>query len=105
MLKRWDRLTLFLRKAGAPLENNICERALKRAIVHRKNSLFYRSLRGAHVGDVIMSLIHTAAECGTDPFEYLVALQRHAAAAKQSPAEWLPWNYTETLGLAPDRAA
>jgi hypothetical protein len=29
LLKRWDSLTLFLRKAGAPLDNNLCERALK----------------------------------------------------------------------------
>lgn len=96
MLKRWDPFTLFLRKPGAPLENNICERALKRAIVHRKNSLFYRSLRGARVGDVFMSLIHTAAECGADPFDYLVALQQHAAAACKAPADWMPWCYAET---------
>ncbi|MEQ9410148.1 MAG: transposase, partial [Fuerstiella sp.] len=25
LLKRWDRLTLFLRKAGAPLDNNVCQ--------------------------------------------------------------------------------
>jgi hypothetical protein len=30
LLKRWDSMTLFLRKAGAPLDNNICERALKK---------------------------------------------------------------------------
>src|SRR5262249_40038498 len=28
MLRHWERLTLFLRQAGAPLDNNICERAL-----------------------------------------------------------------------------
>ena len=32
LLKHWTRLTLFLRQAGAPLDNNICERALKKAI-------------------------------------------------------------------------
>jgi hypothetical protein len=26
LLKYWNRLTLFLRQAGAPLDNNICER-------------------------------------------------------------------------------
>ena len=40
MLKHWDKLTLFLRQAGAPLDNNVCERALKKAILHRKNALF-----------------------------------------------------------------
>ena len=41
--KRWDRLTLFLREAGAPLDSNLVERALKKAILHRKNSLFYKT--------------------------------------------------------------
>jgi transposase len=27
LLKHWDALTLFLRKAGAPLDNNVCEQA------------------------------------------------------------------------------
>ena len=59
MLKHWSELTLFLRQAGAPLDNNVVERALKRAIRHRKNSLFYKTLKGAEVGDIYMSLIHT----------------------------------------------
>ena len=39
MLRHWTPLTLFLREAGAPLDNNLAERALKKAILHRKNSL------------------------------------------------------------------
>ncbi|MBE7503452.1 MAG: transposase [Verrucomicrobiales bacterium] len=46
MLKRWEPLTLFLREPGAPLSNNICERALKAAILHRKNSLGYKTQNG-----------------------------------------------------------
>ncbi len=59
LLKRWERLTLFLRKTGAPLDNNLCERALKKAIMHRKNSMFYKPRNGACVGDMCMSLIDT----------------------------------------------
>jgi len=44
MQNHWQKLTLFLRVPGAPLDNNICERALKKAILHRKNALFYRTL-------------------------------------------------------------
>jgi hypothetical protein len=95
LLKRWDKLTLFLRVPGAPLENNICERALKKAIRHRNNSLFYKTQRGARVGDIWMSLIHTAEINGENPFHYLTALQRHAVAV--NPAVWLPWNYRDTL--------
>jgi hypothetical protein len=52
LLRHWKGLTAFLREAGAPLDNNICERALKRAVLHRKNALFYKTLHGAEVGDV-----------------------------------------------------
>ena len=96
-LKRWDKFTLFLREPAAPLDNNICERALKKAIQHRKGSLFYRSERGAGVGDIYMSLIYTAELHGDNPFDYLTALQRHHKAVAEKPAEWLPWNYEETL--------
>ncbi len=95
--KHWDKLTLFQRKAGAPLDNNICERALKKAILHRKNSLFYKTLQGAAVGDLFMSLIHTCELNGVGTFEYLVALLRHHEAAAKKPAAWMPWNYRESL--------
>jgi transposase len=71
LLKHWERLTLFLRQPGAPLDNNICERALKKAILHRKNSLFYKTENGARVGDLFMSLIHTCELCGANPFASL----------------------------------
>jgi hypothetical protein len=97
MLNNWNALTLFLRKAGAPLDNNICERALKRAILHRKNSMFYKTPKGAEVGDVYMSLIHTCELCHINPFAYLQALQVHAKDVMEHCALWLPWNYREQL--------
>jgi hypothetical protein len=100
VLRHWDRLTLFLRQAGAPLDSNLVERALKKAILHRKNSLFYKTANGAEVGDLFMSLIHTCELCGTNPFDYLIELQRHAQELQAGPAEWMPWNYRETLARA-----
>ena len=97
MLKRWNKFTLFLRRPGAPLHNNIVERTLKKAIRHRNNSLFYRSQRGAQVGDIYMSLIHTTELDGGNAFHYLTALMRHEKAVADSPGEWLPWNYRESL--------
>ncbi len=97
LLKHWERLTLFLRQAGAPLDNNICERALKKAIRHRKNSLFYKTENGAGVGDLFMSLIHTCELNGVNPFDYLTELQKHAEELAKLPAAWMPWNYGETL--------
>ena len=97
LLRHWQPLTLFLRQAGAPLDNNIVERSLKRAVLHRKNALFYRTLNGAEVGDLFMSLIHTCQLCGANSFDYLVELQRHARELSASPSEWMPWNYRDTL--------
>ena len=94
LLKHWEKLTLFLRRPGAPLDNNICERALKKAILHRKNALFYKTCNGAHVGDVFMSLIYTCQFCGADPFNYLTELQRHAQDLAARPEDWMPWNYS-----------
>ncbi len=101
LLKHWQELTLFLRKAGAPLDNNLCERALKRAILHRKGSMFYKTVKGAEVGDIYMSLIHTCRLCDVNPFEYLNALQHHAQDVISRAALWLPWNYREQLAAAP----
>jgi transposase len=101
LLRHWKGLTAFLREAGAPLDNNICERALKRAVLHRKNALFYRTLHGAEVGDVFMSLIHTCQLCGANSFEYLTELQRHARDLAANPAGWMPWNYRERLAHSP----
>jgi hypothetical protein len=97
LLRRWEKLTLFLRVPGAPLDNNICERALKKAIRHRRNSLFYKTNHGAHVGDVFMSLIHTCELGGVNPFDYLTELDRHADEAAVNPQHWMPWNYRQTL--------
>jgi transposase len=101
LLKHWDELTLFLRKAGAPLDNNLCERALKRAILHRKGSMFYKTVKGAEVGDIYMSVIHTCRLCDVNPFEYLNTLQHHAQDVIKRAALWLPWNYREQLAGRP----
>jgi len=97
LLKRWEPLTLFLRQAGAPLDNNICERALKKAILHRKNSYFYKTRNGALVGDMYMSLIYTCELNGVSAFDYLNDLQLNAVDTSKNPDAWMPWNYQENL--------
>jgi transposase len=96
-LKHWDELTLFLRKAGAPLDNNLCERALKKAILHRKTALFYKTRNGARVGDLFMSLIYTCQLNEANPFDYLAELQQHADVLAACPERWMPWNYQDAL--------
>ena len=97
MLKRWEQLTLFLRHAGAPLDNNICERALKKAILNCKNAYFYKTRNGARIGDLFMSLIATCQLEKVNPFDYLTELQRHLHEVQRTPARWMPWNYAAAL--------
>lgn len=97
LLNHWQKLTLFLEKPGAPLDNNIVERALKKAILHRKNSLFYKTRKGAQMGDLFMSLIHTCELNEVNAFDYLTELLRHPEELNQNPSEWMPWNYRDTL--------
>jgi hypothetical protein len=104
LLRRWDSLTLFLRKAGAPLDNNLCERALKKAILHRKNSMFYKTRRGALVGDIYMSLIYSCELAGVSALDYLNQLQLHAGDVTTQPDRWLPWSYGEHLTAKTDAA-
>jgi len=97
MQKRWDRLTLFLRQAGAPLDSNMVERILKRAILHRKNGYFYKTENGARVGDLFMTLIHTCQLHGANAFDYLTQLQKRAEEVAAHPPDWMPWNYRDTM--------
>lgn len=97
MLRHFTRMTQFLIVPGVPLDNNICEQAIRVLICYRKNSLFYRSYEGAKVGDGMMSLLQTAAKAGANIFDYLNALQRYQVQVNRSPADWLPWNYQTTL--------
>jgi len=107
MQKYWDKLTLFLRQAGAPLDNNIVERTLKMAILHRKNAMFYKTQNGARVGDLFMSLIYTCQFCGANPFDYLTELQRHRRELFRNSPDWMPWNYRNALepGVASSAAS
>jgi transposase len=95
--ERWEELTLFLRVPGAPLDNNACERVIKKAILHRKNSLFFKTQNGAYVADLFMSLIHTCELQKVNPFDYLVACAQNKSRIEENPANWMPWNYKENL--------
>ena len=96
-LAHYDGLTAFCRIKGAQLDNNPMEAMLKLIIRSRKNAMFYKTLAGAAIGDVLTSLIATCQQAGVNAFEYLIVLQRHAEAVKQLPQAWLPWCYAETL--------
>jgi len=98
MQDHWETLTRFLTIAGAPLDNNLVERALKLFIRQRKNSLFYKTAYSAYIASVLTSVIATCLHAGVNALDYLVALQEHRAAVFANPAAWLPWSYQAHLG-------
>ena len=99
MLKRWPKLTAFLREEGMPLSSAEVERLIKRCIRHRKNSLHYKTQKGAQLGDMLMSLIQTCRYVRESAHAYLTALGRYASRVSKEPEKWLPWNYRQALGL------
>lgn len=97
MQNHWTELTKFLSVSGAHLDNNIVERALKLAIRTRKNAMFHKSLHGAYVAGLLLSLIATCELANKNPVQYLIALQEHKSDVFKHPDLWLPWNYESTL--------
>jgi transposase len=68
-LNHWEKLTVWLREPGAPLDNNEAERTLKQFILMRKNSLFFKNEHGAAVGNILASLIQTCRLNGVNAWE------------------------------------
>lgn len=99
MQRHWEKLTRFLTIAGAPIDNNVVERALKIAIRNRKSAMFYRTTYSAGIAGMITSLIYTCDLAKQNPHHYLIALQEHYASVLAKPECWLPWNYQETMTL------
>lgn len=93
----WVALTTFLWVAGAHLDNNLVERALKLAIRTRKNAMFHKTEHGAFVAALLLSLIATCELAKKNPILYLTALQKNKSAVFKAPHLWLPWNYETTL--------
>ena len=97
LFRHWQELTQFLRIENAPIDNNPAERLLKNSIIHRKNSLFYRTETGALIGDILMSVIQTCITAGKNPLRYLESLSKNRKKVFLNPDAWLPWTYEENL--------
>ena len=93
----WEGFTLFLKVPTVPISNNANERLMKRAVLNRKNSYFFKTEAGARIADILMSVIETCALNEVNPYDYLIAIQQHPAAVLNHPEVWLPWNYKENF--------
>jgi len=93
MLNHWEGLTRFLSEEGCPIDNNLCERALKVVVLNRKNSLFYKTENGAAISDILLSVIETCRINGVSAFDYMSHVLKSERGARSEPINWLPWNY------------
>jgi transposase len=68
-----DELLTFLDEAEVPFDNNHGERAIRPAVMIRKNSFGNRSDRGADTQAVLMSVYRTLQQRGHAPLKTVVA--------------------------------
>jgi hypothetical protein len=93
MKRHWFYLTQFLRVEGCPLDNNMVERVLRKAVILRKNSLFFKTENGANTGSVLLSVIETCYLNHINLFDYLMTIMNNKKQVRINPQLWLPWNY------------
>jgi hypothetical protein len=86
---------MFCHVAGAQIDNNKMDSALKLVVIDRKNASFYKTQAGASIGDVIMSMIATCAQSGANAFEYFNLVQRENQKVIDNPENYLPWCFQE----------
>jgi len=96
-IKHYDCLIAFCVVVGMPIDNNRTEETLKMPIRGRKNYMFFKTVAGATVANIIMTLIMTAYRANENPLDYLTALQKYQADLKSQPQCWMPWNYKSRI--------
>jgi transposase-like protein len=83
--KHWDFLFTFLDKPEVPFDNNLAERAIRPAVILRKNSQSNRSEQGAATQAILMSVYRTLRLRGLDPTKTITAALRTYLQTGQLP--------------------
>ena len=91
---QWPKLIRYAEHGAWPIDNNLCENAIRPFVVGRRNWLFADTVAGAHASANIYSLIETCKANGVDPYRYLVALFKALPLAKTADdyEQLLPWH-------------
>ena len=81
-----------------PIDNNICERAIRPIAVGRRNWLFSGGVEGAEGAAIIYTLVESAKASGVDPYAYLKAvLERQGTWPSSRLGELVPWAMASEL--------
>ena len=93
---QWPKLIRYVENGAWPIDNNICENAIRPFVVGRRNWLFADTVAGANASANLYSLVETCKANGIDPYVYLVSLLRNLPAAKTADdfEVLLPWRMT-----------
>ncbi len=90
---QWPKLVRYVENGAWPIDNNLCENAIRPFVVGRRNWLFADTVAGANASANLYSLIETCKANGIDPYAYLVSLFQKLPAAKSADdfETLLPW--------------
>ncbi len=92
-----ETLTRIVQVPGAPLANNLAERALQLCLRQRKNSVFYATAHSASIASILTRVIATCVQAGRNAVDYLVTGQEHRP-------KYLPIPAPGCRGITPPRS-
>ena len=76
MTSRWENFSRFLESGAIPFDNNASERAVKVAVMGKKNWLFFGSPSGGEAAAIFYTLTATCRDLKIDPLAYLTDVFR-----------------------------
>jgi len=96
---QWPKLIRFVDNGAWPIDNNLCENAIRPFVVGRRNWLFCDTVAGAHASANLYSLIETCKANRIDSYTYLVDLFRKLPTAKTAEDldALLPWRLSDPI--------
>ena len=84
-LKRWTGLTRFLANSKIPLSNNDAERALRGAVMGRKNFHGSRTINGADTAAIFYTVVESCKKVELDPKSFIAMAVRESASGRTPP--------------------
>jgi transposase len=97
----WEGLTLFVKDPDIPMDNNEAERALRNAVVGRKNFYGNGAVWTSQVTAYLYTIFETVKRCGINPQKYLTCYFEACAQNGGKPPEnldaFLPWSFSEEI--------
>ena len=95
---QWPKLSRYVENGAWPIDNNLCENAIRPFVVGRRNWLFADTVAGANASANLYSLIETCKAQRIDPYGYLVSLFQKLPDAQTADdfEALLPWRFAAT---------